>query len=140
MGANPGDPLRAFLESDSIGVAGASADPQKFGYKVLQHLIESGRNAIPVNPGRDRILGIECVPTPGDLPEECKALSVITPPAVTESLVENAVGSPIKLIWMQPGAESVAAIDRARLAGIEVISGGPCILVSLATESRKESE
>jgi predicted CoA-binding protein len=37
----------------------------------------------------------------------------------------------IKQIWMQPGAESSAAIASAEEAGANVIAGGPCLLVAL---------
>jgi hypothetical protein len=33
---------------------------------------------------------------------------------------------------MQPGAESEAAIARARAAGARVLAHGPCVLVALA--------
>ena len=37
----------------------------------------------------------------------------------------------IKHVWMQPGAESDAAIRRGRELGLSVIAGGPCLLVVL---------
>ena len=58
-------------------------------------------------------------------------LSIITPPAVTEKLVEEAAAAGVKHVWMQPGAESRRAVDRARELGMNVISGGPCLLVAL---------
>ena len=68
----------------------------------------------------------------------CVAASVITPPVVTETVLDDAIAAGIEKIWLQPGAESPAAIERAREAGIEVISGGPCILVSLGKERSGE--
>jgi uncharacterized protein len=56
---------------------------------------------------------------------------VITPPPVTEKVVEEAGRLGIRHVWMQPGAESEAAVRRARELGINVISGGPCLLVVL---------
>ena len=56
---------------------------------------------------------------------------VITPPKVTEAVVEEAGRLGIKHLWMQPGAESDAAVSRARELGMNVISGGPCVLVVL---------
>jgi len=37
----------------------------------------------------------------------------------------------IKNIWMQPGAESDAAVEACRKSGINVIADGSCILVVL---------
>ena len=59
------------------------------------------------------------------------AVSIITPPAITERVVEEAAELGIEHLWMQPGAESPRAVERARELGLNVISGGPCLLVVL---------
>jgi hypothetical protein len=60
-----------------------------------------------------------------------ESLSIITPPIVTEQIVDDAIAAGVKHLWMQPGAESEAAIEKAKAAGLTVISGGPCVLVVL---------
>ncbi len=136
--------IRAFLASDPIAVVGASRNPAKYGNIVLAALLESGRRAIPVNPREEEILGIAVVPSVDELPADVRALSVITPPPVTEKVVVAAIACGIERIWLQPGAESAAAIATAEGAGIDVIAEGPCILVSLARErsdsARERSE
>ncbi len=56
---------------------------------------------------------------------------MITPPQITEKVVEQAIGKGIKNIWMQPGAESAAAVAACKEAGINVIADGSCLLVVL---------
>jgi predicted CoA-binding protein len=58
-------------------------------------------------------------------------VSIITPPRVTERVVEEAAQLGVRHIWMQPGAESDRAVELAQQAGLNVIWGGPCILVTL---------
>jgi predicted CoA-binding protein len=58
-------------------------------------------------------------------------VSIITPPPVTERVVEDAHSAGITRLWMQPGAESPRAIERCAELGIDVIAGGPCLLVVL---------
>jgi predicted CoA-binding protein len=65
------------------------------------------------------------------LPDKVQSLSLITPPQITEKIVEQASARGIVNIWMQPGAESSIAIDFCHAQGINVISGGSCILVQL---------
>jgi predicted CoA-binding protein len=46
-------------------------------------------------------------------------------------VVEEAIGKGIENVWMQPGAESPAAVEKCRQAGINVIADGSCLLVVL---------
>ncbi|HVN42230.1 MAG TPA: CoA-binding protein, partial [Steroidobacteraceae bacterium] len=77
-----------------------------------------------------------CVAHVADLPPEVKSLSVITPPGVTERIVGEAIAKGIENIWMQPGAESVAAVEACHRAGINVIADGSCVLVVLGYRDR----
>ena len=125
------DPIERFLESTAFGVVGASTRRYKYGNKVLRCYQQNGRRAIPVNPREPVIEGVACVASVGDLPAEVKSISVITPPAVTERVVEQAISKGIENVWMQPGAESEASVEACRRAGINVIADGSCVLVVL---------
>lgn len=120
-----------FLASPAFGVVGASANREKYGNRVLRCYLQKGRKAIPVNPNEREIEGITCVAQIADLPPDVKSISMITPPAVTEQLVPAAISKGIENIWMQPGAESQAAVDLCRKNNINVIADGSCILVVL---------
>ena len=120
-----------FLSAEAFGVAGASINRQKYGNKVLRCYLQHGRRAIPVNPNEAEIEGVACVKAIGDLPPEVKSLSMITPPAVTEQIVPLAIAHGIENIWMQPGAESPAAVALCREKGVNVIADGSCLLVVL---------
>jgi predicted CoA-binding protein len=128
------DKVEKFLKSEAFGVVGASENRQKFGNKVLRCYIQRGLNAIPVNPRVGEIEGVRCVPGVEDLPESVKSISVVTPPPVTEKVVAAAIRKGISNIWMQPGAESPAALDLCRKNNINVIADGTCILVELDFE------
>ena len=75
--------------------------------------------------------GITSLATVNDLPDDVESLSIITPPAVTEQIVEQAIQKGIKNIWMQPGAESPKAIEMCHKNDINVIADGSCVLVTL---------
>lgn len=123
--------IERFLGSPAFGVVGASPRRHKYGNKVLRCYQQNGRRAIPVNPRESVIEGAACVATVADLPDEVKSISVITPPAVTERVVEEAARMGIENVWMQPGAESERAIATCAAAGINVIADGSCVLVVL---------
>jgi predicted CoA-binding protein len=120
-----------FLSAEAFGVAGASINRQKYGNKVLRCYLQHSRRAVPVNPNEAEIEGVVCVKGIGDLPPEVKSLSMITPPAVTEQIVPLAIAHGIENIWMQPGAESPAAVALCQEKGVNVIADGSCLLVVL---------
>ena len=130
------DPIDRFLASAAFGVVGASPRREKYGNKVLRCYQQAGRTAIPVNPREREIEGVACVASVLELPPEVKSLSMITPPAVTERIVGEAISHGIEHIWMQPGAESEAAIAVCREAGVNVIADGSCVLVVLGYRER----
>ncbi|MDG2144163.1 MAG: CoA-binding protein [Planctomycetota bacterium] len=120
-----------FIRGESFAVSGASTNRQKYGNKILRCYMQNGRRVVPVHPKETEIEGVACVPNFDSLTEAVHGLSIITPPAVTEQIVEAAAAAGIKRVWMQPGAESDVAIARAQELGMSVIAGGPCLLVVL---------
>ena len=122
--------IEEFLAGSSFGVAGASADRQKYGNKVLRAYLQNGYAVVPIHPHQSLIEGQKVYPDLASAPP-IESLSIITPPLVTEQVVEQAIAAGVKHVWMQPGAESKVAIDRAQAAGLTVIAGGPCVLVAL---------
>lgn len=118
-----------FLAAPAFGVVGASSNRAKYGNKCLRCYLQNGRKAIPVHPKESSVEGIDCVASVAELPDDVSSISVITPPQVTEQVVQQAAARGIKNVWMQPGAESPAAVDYCRENGINVIADGSCLLV-----------
>ena len=121
--------IQAFLAADSFAVVGASVDRSKYGNKVLRCYQQHGRTVHPINPRADTVEGLKAYPSLAALPTPVPAISVITPPAITEQVVRDAAAAGVRHVWMQPGAESDAAIKAAEELGLSVIAGGPCLLV-----------
>ena len=122
--------IEAFLAGSSFAVAGASRDRSKYGNMVLRALMRAGYAPIPINPHEAEIEGRRAYPDLQSAPT-IESLAIITPPAVTEMVVKDAIAAGVHNLWMQPGAESAAAIDQATEAGLMVVAGGPCLLVVL---------
>jgi len=123
--------IKKFLDAGIFGVVGASVDRQKYGNKVLRCYQMNGLEVVPVNPKELTVEGLATVRSVSDLPVGVESISFITPPHITEQIVSEAVEKGIKNIWMQPGAESHAAIKNCIENGINVIADGSCILVVL---------
>lgn len=123
--------LKKFFSSKAFAVVGASKDRNKFGNKVLRCYQQHHMPVCAVNPNEKIVEGVTCYPNIAALPEDVKSISIITPPAVTEKIVQEAINHHIQNIWMQPGAESLFAIEQCKQHGINVIADGACILVVL---------
>ena len=120
-----------FMAGDTFAVAGASSNREKYGNMVLRCYLQNGHTAIPINPKADAVEGIPAVKSLSDIDPVPHGLSIITPPPVTEKIVAEAIELGVQHIWMQPGAESEAAVTACKEAGVNLISGGPCLLVVL---------
>jgi uncharacterized protein len=123
--------IQAFLDGNCFAVVGASQDRSKYGNKVLRAYQQNDLTVYPINPRAEEVEGLTCYADLNSLPETIHGVSIITPPTVTERLVEEVKAAGIRHIWMQPGAESDRAVERAESLGLNVIAGGPCILVTL---------
>ena len=132
---NLSEQIKQFLKSPVFGVAGASSRPHKFGNKIMRCYLEKNLQAIPVHPAEQVIEGIDCVASVSELPDEVNSLSIITPPQITNKVVEQAIAGGIENIWMQPGAESAEAVELCKEKGVNLIYGGPCLLVSLGFQN-----
>ncbi len=123
-----------FLGGGPFAVVGASTNREKFGNMILRCYMEDDREVYPINPRAKEIEGLECFPDLASLPKKPHGISVITPSKITEAVVEEAAKAGIENIWMQPGAESERAVSRAEELGMNVIAGGPCLLVVMGFE------
>src|SRR3989304_1793891 len=85
------DAIKKFLAGRRFAVVGASRDREKYGNKVLRAYLQNGLDAVPINPGGGEIEGLPSYPDLAALPEPVDGVSIITPPKVTERVVEQAV-------------------------------------------------
>jgi len=120
--------IQKFFTSPAYAVIGASTDRNKFGNKVLRCYLQQHKKVYPVNNHEKTIEGLSCYHQIADIPSTVKSISIVTPPAVTETIVDEAIQHGIQNIWMQPGSESPLAIEKCEKNKINVIADGSCIL------------
>lgn len=127
---------RKFFGSSAYAVAGASANTQKFGYRLLAWYNDRSIPVTPITPSSDEILGLRCVKSIDELQGRGKgvSLSVVTPPQATKSILEQAAEQKnLEGIWLQPGAEDGAVldlIDNNDWLRERTVHSGPCVLVA----------
>lgn len=117
-----------FISEKEIAIAGVSRNPKKFGYVVYKTLKEKGFKVYPVNPNAETIDGESCFRSVEDIPENIKNLLILLKPAEVPEVVDQSIKKGFTRIWLQQGSNHKEAIEKARKAGVEIVTN-KCILM-----------
>ena len=120
---NPSDQaLTALLTSSTtIAMVGASSNPEKASYGIMQKLQRAGYRVIPVNPRESEVLGERSYPSLIDVPERIDIVDVFRRAEDTPAIADEAVTIGAKALWLQIGIVSDEAAARARAGGLIVV-------------------
>jgi uncharacterized protein len=131
---NPSDDrLKQILTNAStIAIVGASGNPDKPSYRIMQQLKRAGYKVIPINPKELEILGERSYPSLIDVPEPIDIVDVFRRPEDTPAIADDAVKIGAKTLWLQEGIANDDAASRAAAGGLDVVMN----LCVGATQSR----
>jgi predicted CoA-binding protein len=109
---------KTFFTAKQFAVAGASSNTAKFGYKLFVWYQDHDLKVTPLNPSASSITvgskEYDTVASPSKLTDPTNtSLSIVTPPAVTAKLLEEAKAAGIKAVWLQPGTYTDKEFDYA---------------------------
>jgi uncharacterized protein len=121
--ANPPDPeLKQLLtEATTIAMVGASSNPEKASYGIMQKLQKAGYRVIPVNPRETEILGERSYPSLIDVPERIDIVDVFRRAEDAPSIADDAVTIGARVLWLQTGIVSEDAAARTQAGGLVVV-------------------
>ncbi len=82
--------LKALFEPKVIAVVGASRRTEAVGYAILKNLLQTGYKGkiYPVNPKAEDVLGVKCIPTVAEIPEEIDMAIFIIPSTAVPAELE----------------------------------------------------
>ena len=108
---NPADPelKQILIDATVIAIVGASSNPDRASYGIMQKLQTVGYRVIPVNPRETEILGERSYPSLVDVFRRAEDAPGIADEAVT-------IGA--KALWLQTGIVSEDAAARAKAGGL----------------------
>jgi len=112
---------RILREFRNIAVVGLSANPERPSYRIASYLAEQGYNIIPVNPNTQEVLDKTSYPDLGSIPEKVDVVEIFRRPEDVMPVVEEAIKTGAKAVWMQEGIVNEEAAARARGAGLLVV-------------------
>ena len=112
-----------FNEVKSIAIVGASANPDRDSFKVMQFLQNYGFEIFPVNPNlvNTKILGQECYPSLEVIDQDIDMVDVFRAIKFIPSIANEAIKIRAKILWTQEGLYSEEVEKIAKKAGLKVV-------------------
>ncbi|MGE5316273.1 MAG: CoA-binding protein [Acidobacteriota bacterium] len=116
------DGLRRLLEgAKKIAVVGASPKPWRDSGAIAEYLSKHGYTVFPVNPKYDDVLGMKTYPDVKSLPEPVDIIDIFRNPDRIDDVIDEAITSGAKAVWMQLNVVNEAAARKAESAGLQVV-------------------
>ena len=115
------DLIALLTGATTIAMVGASSNPDKASYGIMQKLQKAGYRVIPVNPRETEILGERSYASLADIPERIDIVDVFRRPEDTPSIADDAVKIGAKALWLQTGISNEDAAARASAGGLTVV-------------------
>lgn len=128
---NPSDEkLKEILKTaKTIAIVGASANPDRPSYGIMQRMLALGYRVIPVNPVQTEILGQKVYPNLAAIPEKIDIVDVFRRAEDTPPVAREAVAVGAKTLWLQLGIHSEEAAEIGLKGGLNVVTNN-CIAVT----------
>lgn len=118
--------LRAI--ATRIAVVGASNDPSKYGNIIVKNLLRHGYQVLPVNPRETTIAGLTVYRSLAEIPKPVDIVDVVTPPAATLRVLQDAAAAGVDLVWLQDGSFDDAVLAAASSSPFRTVHDA-CIMV-----------
>ncbi len=101
--SNEEEIYRILKNAKTVAIVGLSRNPGKDSFGVARYLRKAGYRIIPVNPNAEEIMGERCFPRLQDIPETFDIVDVFRRPEHVPPVIDDALSTNAKLIWLQTG-------------------------------------
>jgi len=115
------DRLLILEKYKRIAMVGLSSNPYRPSHFAALYLLAEGYDVIPVNPREKSILGKVCYPSVSAIPGGAEVVDIFREPSAVPGIVDEAIASGAKVVWMQLGVIHEEAAEKAHAAGLEVV-------------------
>lgn len=119
---------------DTWAVVGLSTNRRRAAYGVAQVLQRFGKRVVPVHPGAETVHGEQGYASLADIPFPVDVVDVFVNSELAGTVADEAVAKGARAVWFQLGVVDLAAYERARAAGIDMVMDRcPAIEIPLLT-------
>jgi uncharacterized protein len=108
-------------DASDVAVVGISDKPERASHAVAAFLKESGYRIIPINPTLDEVLGEPCYPSLSAYGKPVDIVDVFRNPEAVPPIVDEAIATGAKAVWLQEGVRNDPAARKAEEAGLLVV-------------------
>jgi uncharacterized protein len=105
-------------EHKVIAVVGLSSNPIRPSHGVAKYMQRKGYKIIPVNPMETEILGEKCYAKLSDIPQKVDLVDIFRRSEDAGKVVDEAIETGAKSVWLQEGVIDVEAVKRAEVSGL----------------------
>ena len=90
--------LKKVFNPKTVAIVGASSEPGKVGYQVLNNVIKNGfkGKVYPINKKATEILGVPCFPTVADCPTDVDFAVIAVPAPMVEGVLKECAQKNVK--------------------------------------------
>ena len=118
---NNSNTIRKILKLKTIAVVGMSPKQERPSHYVAKYMREKGYTIYPVNPGHDKISGIDCYPDLKSIPDSIDVVDIFRRSEFIPLIVDSAISIGAKAVWMQDTVIHEEASQKAKDAGLLVV-------------------
>ena len=116
--------LKGILEEvNTIALVGASSNPKRDSFVVMESLLNHGYEVFPVNPNEkgNLILGQKCYESLDSIKYSIDMVDIFRAPEAILGITQEAIQIDAKVIWMQLEIINNSAAKIAENAGLKVV-------------------
>lgn len=120
---SPQEIARILNDVNRIAVVGASADPSKASYQVIEALLAEGYEVVSVNPftSETSILNTPVYSSLAAVEQKIDMVDVFRPSNELYQITEQAIAIGAQVVWAQLGIVDKQAAELAQSAGLRVV-------------------
>ena len=119
---NDRDVIRRLLtEPGRWAVVGLSQNPARTAYSIAAYLQRLGKTIVAVHPRAEPVHGAPGYRSLADVPGPVDVVDVFVNSRLAGEVVDEAIVTGAKAVWLQLGVVDEDAAARARAAGLDVV-------------------
>ncbi len=127
------------MTQPTVAIIGASADRSKYGNKSIRAHLQLGYRVFPINPRGGEIEGLTVYCSLSAVPvKPLTRVSFYVPPAIGLDLLEEVAEVGCQELWLNPGSESQAVVEKATYLGLDPIVA--CSIIDLGVSPASFSD